>query len=406
MENSSFESLPQALQDDILSRLPLKSLVKLKCILVSKKWASIIRGEEFKALYLSRSMTKPRVMLMVERWTSRPHEPAMSWFRSVYEEQRRTPVPDAYEEVLFHSVYQEKKPSLSSGQQQLRIPFEKVGSDISQPIRGLICLHLDGKVAICNPGTKKYHILPEIPAHFTNTKCFFGYDEDTNVFKVLCIKTRYLQSTIPFSEYHVLTVEFGAEPSYWRPIICKPDCSILTEGLFKGGFLYYGAESSSGKNLVVRFNVTSEEFTIWEFPDDDFSFPTWKFVIYKGNIALVDDFAFFPGAEIDQDGTFAFPILVLDEISVKFKREIIKIRGWEQKVEKDEVFYFKGTIGTGELVFAQGSGRGGLVIGPSFSILYYDTEDFLSRSKIEAVSGIQILAAQTFLDHVDSTWLI
>ncbi|CAH8257787.1 unnamed protein product [Arabidopsis lyrata] len=42
MEDSSFESLTQVLQEDILSRLPLKSLVKF--ILVSKKWASIFRG--------------------------------------------------------------------------------------------------------------------------------------------------------------------------------------------------------------------------------------------------------------------------------------------------------------------------------------------------------------------------
>ncbi|EFH63599.1 hypothetical protein ARALYDRAFT_894922 [Arabidopsis lyrata subsp. lyrata] len=412
MVNSNSQTPPEDLEKKILLRLPLKSLVKL--IQVSKKWASIIRGEEFRREYLLRSMTRPRVMLMVERMTSLPHEPKMSWFHDVYEEQRRNPGSGEYE-VLFHSVYQEKKPSLSSGQQQLRIPFEKVGSNISQPIRGLTCLHLDTKVAICNPGTKNYRILPEIPAledeewRESSIKCFFGYDEDTNVFKVLCIKTRNL-SSIPINDCHVLTVELGAEPSYWRRIICNDDHSPVTEALFKGGFLYYGAWSSTGNNLVVRFNVTSEEFTVWEPSEEvqrdaDFSFPRWKFVIYEKDIALVDDFAFFPAAEIDRDGTNVFPILVIDEISGDFERKIIKIHGWQQKVG-DDVFYFKGTIGTGELVFAQCSGMDGLMPGASFSVLYYDTKKFLRRSTIEAVAGEHILEARTFLDHVDSTWLM
>ncbi|KAG7586169.1 F-box-like domain superfamily [Arabidopsis thaliana x Arabidopsis arenosa] len=107
MENSSFETLPQDLQMEILSRLPLKILGK--CICVSKKWASLIRGEDFKRFYLSRSMKRPRVMFMARRYTSEPPEPEMWWFHSVYQEQRRDPGSSNDIEALFHSVYQDSR---------------------------------------------------------------------------------------------------------------------------------------------------------------------------------------------------------------------------------------------------------------------------------------------------------
>ncbi|XP_010431479.1 PREDICTED: putative F-box protein At1g70970 [Camelina sativa] len=158
MEKSNFESLTEDHQMNILSRLPLKSLVKF--LLVSKKWASMIRSTKFNVDYLSRSMTRPRVMFMVQRSTSQPPEPTMLWFDTVYKEQTLTTEP-SYTEVLFYSVYQDEEPLLSSGQQQLRISLH-AKYDVSQPIRGLICLRLQTKLAICNPGTRMFHTLPEI----------------------------------------------------------------------------------------------------------------------------------------------------------------------------------------------------------------------------------------------------
>ncbi|EFH38943.1 hypothetical protein ARALYDRAFT_920384 [Arabidopsis lyrata subsp. lyrata] len=54
MENPNFDTLPEHLQMEILSRLPMISLVTCAWLCVSKKLASLIRSQEFKALYLSR----------------------------------------------------------------------------------------------------------------------------------------------------------------------------------------------------------------------------------------------------------------------------------------------------------------------------------------------------------------
>ncbi|KAG7536379.1 F-box domain [Arabidopsis suecica] len=55
MENPNFNTLPEHLQMEILSLLPLQSLGK--CLFVSKQWRSLIRSQEFRDLYSSRWMT-------------------------------------------------------------------------------------------------------------------------------------------------------------------------------------------------------------------------------------------------------------------------------------------------------------------------------------------------------------
>ncbi|XP_010471149.1 PREDICTED: putative F-box protein At1g70970 [Camelina sativa] len=392
MEKSNFESLTEDHQMNILSRLPLKSLVKF--LLVSKKWASMIRSTKFNVDYLSRSMTRPRVMFMVQRDTSQPPEPTMLWFDTIYKEQTLTTEP-LYTEVLFYSVYQEEEPLLSSGQQQLRISLHsKYG--VSQPIRGLICLRLKTKLAICNPGTRMFHTLPEIQApEDSYITSFLGYAEATNVFKVLCLTQ--LKSHEPLGgalEYLVLTVEPGQEES-WRSITCphKHACvSLQLEGICKGGVLYYGAyrlqpdesQSNSDKLVLMSFNVRSEEFAVIRYPDYDSDYTNWRFVFYKEKIALVNDSDFDKEDVNDEpnldnetvndepNGTKVFHIIVLDESTQQWERTPIKILHWEEAVGAKE-FYFQGTIGENELVFAQYSTKRG---GPDYCVLYYNTREF------------------------------
>ncbi|XP_010427909.1 PREDICTED: putative F-box protein At1g70970 [Camelina sativa] len=406
MEKSNFESLPEDHQMNILSRLPLKSLVKF--LLVSKKWASMIRSTKFNVDYLPRSMTRPRVMFMVQRYTSQASQPPeleMLWFDTVYKEQTVLTEPP-YDEVLFHSVYQDKEPLLSSGQQQLRI---------SQPIRGLICLRLQTKLAICNPVTRMFHILPEIQApEDSYITSFLGYDEATNVFKVLCItKSKSLPTT---REYLVLTVESGQEES-WRSIAClyEHDKVKLGEGICKGGVLYYGAQtdeaqSNGDKFVLMSFNVRSKDFAVIRYPEYDSIYTLWRLVFYKEKIALVNDCDFYiipdfigndepdldnEAVNDESNGTKVFHIIVLDESTQQWETIPIEILHWEEAVGEKE-FQFQGTIGENELVFAQNSTELG---GPDYCVLYYNTETkCFRRFEIQGVVGNDD-SVQTFLSR-------
>ncbi|XP_023641381.1 putative F-box protein At1g70970 [Capsella rubella] len=340
MEKTSFETLSKDLQINILTRLPLKSL--MKSLVVSKTWATMIREKEFNVDYLERSTTRPRVMFMVERYKPEPHEPVMSWFDTVYKEQRgirATP----YSEVLFHSVYRDEEPFLSCGQQQLRLSLHSV-YDVSQPIRGLICLKLRNKLAVCNPGTKKFQTLPEIQVREDSIiSSFLGYDEATDVFKVFCL-TR-MKSGKPLDgtkEYLVLTVESTGQES-WRSITCEYDHEPLTEGICKGGVLYYGAyifqpdeandQSYNDTLVVMSFNVRSEEFSIIRYPNPEAAFQWLRFVIYNEKIALVDDADFDKESlNVPINGNKVFYIWVMDERTREWERTRIEILDWEEAV--------------------------------------------------------------------------
>ncbi|CAH8257711.1 unnamed protein product [Arabidopsis lyrata] len=337
MVKTSFETLPLDMQMEILSRLPLKSL--MGCMCVSKKWASIIRSKAFRDHYLSRSMTRPRVLFVA-------NHREFHKFTS---------------EAFFYSVYQEEEPLWLSGKQQMRseeVPLLKV----SQPILGLICQQGNTKIVICNPGSKNCRTLPQIkvPKGASMTS-FFGYDKDKDVFKVLCI-------TKATKEYQVCTVRSDEESSFWRPIRYEHDHAPVTEGLFKGGVLYYGALSTSDKSVVMSFNVSSEEFSVIELPNE---------------------------VKIDHHWT-------LEGRCWKLGGDRIEIPHWTKTVDNKK-FYFKGTIGTGELAFAPE--RGTWFGGPLF-VLYYDEASTNLRSF--EIKGMvpQNHSVRTFLDHVDSTWLM
>ncbi|EFH65032.1 hypothetical protein ARALYDRAFT_339268 [Arabidopsis lyrata subsp. lyrata] len=376
MVNTSFETPPE-MHVEILARLPLKSLMKFMS--VSKKWESIIRGEQFRRDYLIQSMTRPRVLFVANRRYFHNFKP----------------------EALFHSVYQEEPSSLSSVQQMRT--YETPLYKVSQPVRGLICHQGDTNIVICNPGLKKFRNLPQIEVpEFASMRSFFGYDEVKNVFKVLCITQLVKYQTTTEGDIHkvrsdvghqVYTVRSDVESSSWKGIACNYDYSAVTEGLFKGGFLYYGAQSNNDQSVVMSFNVSSEDFSVIELPNEvDFD-NNWKLVNYKGGIALVDEDNF----DIHLNGNRVFKILFRNEVAGNWEIETIEIPRWKETVDNED-YHFKGTIGTGELlVFAPTHGtRFGR------RVLYCDeATKNLRRFDIEERMIDEDHIVRTFFDHAN-----
>ncbi|KAL1189920.1 putative F-box protein [Cardamine amara subsp. amara] len=373
-----FEALPQELQSAILSRLPLKSVGK--CICASKKLASIICTKQFRDSYLLQSMTRPRMLFMVPLTLPLDSSPTE-------------------DDLLFYSVYQEEKPLLSSGQQESYICQGPLGCMVSQPIRGLVCIRDTTKIRICNPTTKMCRTLlemkmceKEVIAHY------FGHDEK-DAFKVLCVmKMKSVGQSQGAKEYHVLTVGSTEEP--WRKITCEHDHTAVTQGLCKGGVLYYVAWSNSEKSLVMMcFNVSSEEFTVTELPEEVNNDRCWTLVNYKGEIALVDDY----DSDLHTNGVLQIWVRKqIDQRKWEWKktRIVIPRDRWEEiDVDERKMIRFKGTIGTGEHVFAR-EFLGNRNEGPVVVLCYDNVTEELRRFKTE--KEFEGFYVQTFLDHVDS----
>ncbi|XP_024006017.1 LOW QUALITY PROTEIN: putative F-box protein At1g70960 [Eutrema salsugineum] len=257
-------------------------------------------------------------------------------------------------DVLFHSVHQEEEPLLSSGQQQFQVRVDQ---------------------------ETEYGF-----SHFTRDP------RDRNW---LQIRSQGAKEHL----HQVLTVGSGEES--WRRIKCKHPHSPVTLGICKEGVLYYGARSNGDKSLVMSFDVRSEEFSVIELlPEGVNIHPRCNLVNYNGEIALVDkDDAEFIRVT-DSNGNGVFEMWVRKETTGKWWRNRIEIPRWEETAENMD-YFFKGTIGTGELVFARDH-----VIQRPFSVLYYDTVTHkIRRFQIQGAGG-QLRTVQTFLDHVDTTFLI
>ncbi|XP_010474268.1 PREDICTED: putative F-box protein At1g70960 [Camelina sativa] len=231
---------------------------------------------------------------------------------------------------------------MSSGgdQQEMCISPELGYGRIAQPVRGLICLREKSKVVIYNPGTgKSLTYLPEIEARKQAAiKKNFGYDEVTNVFKVLAF-----DKSQGAKVHQILTI--GSSEQSWRRIICDHDHSPVTEGLYKDGVLYYKARSHTDESLLMSFNLSSEVFTVIELPEG-VDTRMKKLVNVKGGIALV----------MDAPANGSIQMMVRNEVSGKWDMVSFMIPQWKQTVE-DMVFYFIGTVGTKKLVFMPACAR-------------------------------------------------
>ncbi|XP_023641382.1 putative F-box protein At1g70970 [Capsella rubella] len=102
------------------------------------------------------------------------------------------------------------------------------------------------------------------------------------------------------------------------------------------------------------------------------------------------------------NGTKVFDLWVLDESTHEWERISIEILHWEETVG-DKQFYFKGTIGETELVFAQNSY--GADRNDDF-VLYYGTGSTTFRKFM--IPGVvrKNQTVRTYLDHIDSLYLM
>ncbi|CAA7061309.1 unnamed protein product [Microthlaspi erraticum] len=58
------DPIPIVLVEEILSRLPAKSVGRFRC--VSKQWGSMLRRPSFTELFLTRSRSRPRILFLLE----------------------------------------------------------------------------------------------------------------------------------------------------------------------------------------------------------------------------------------------------------------------------------------------------------------------------------------------------
>ncbi|KAH0894486.1 hypothetical protein HID58_056915, partial [Brassica napus] len=235
------KTIPDDLLIEIFSRVPATSIARFSCL--SKYWASIFSRPDFTELFLTKSLTRPRLLFTFVTdgklffYTSpQPHNPddnsslvcelvlILGWGRK---EAQQMPLIRLYildrrldGEVLYKAV----EGGGRRGQRRQKSTQRREGSD-THPLReeaghgrkwgvngerwgreekreSRLKFHL-----ICNLAKGKFRALPKVPRYQKDTprRIYLGYDPMGKQFKVLCMNMN-MNFFTPIT-YWVLTLE-------------------------------------------------------------------------------------------------------------------------------------------------------------------------------------------------------
>ncbi|XP_059441918.1 F-box/kelch-repeat protein At3g06240-like [Corylus avellana] len=247
------DSLPNEVVTEILSRLPVKSVIRFRC--VSKTWCSLISSPHFIATHLRRAL-------------SNPHYPSISNLVLRHFDYRRKE-DGSLAAILVHLLSlgaEIEKRSLFIGDASdfRRDPSDSIGSPclsnclkVIGSCNGLFCLAQGIDLVLFNPCIQKAISLPRPNigcggcGRF-NSCCLhslgFGYDPKTDDYKV--VRLVYIQG-ITFSLVEIYTHRTGA----WRSFTASgpPNNFTLDENVFFNGAVHWPARTPPDERPFRNF---------------------------------------------------------------------------------------------------------------------------------------------------------
>ncbi|KAJ4870267.1 F-box associated ubiquitination effector family protein [Raphanus sativus] len=245
------DPIPADLLIDIFSRVPAESIARFRC--VSKFWGSILCRHDFTELFLTRSLTRPRLLFTFNV------EDKLFIYSSPQPQNLELDHGDNYS--LVATRYKDFPKHFTT----------KTRDDLSS---GLVCLHgpgIERRRFACNPVTGEFTDLAKVKATHTR-KTYVGYDPINKQFKVLFL-------AINGRHNHVVT--FGNRKRR-STIECKRGHAGQYGQVCINGVLYYGAYFKESKSrVIVCFDFRFEKFSFIELDRDMHNVSLFN---YKGKL--------------------------------------------------------------------------------------------------------------------------
>ncbi|KAL9230463.1 hypothetical protein vseg_005809 [Gypsophila vaccaria] len=287
--------LPQELIFDILSRLPVSSLLPLKS--VCKSWYSIIHDDEFIAAHLERSRRRHFYLLQAIEWL-----PATNIFQSIpnFPFPISTPIPNIPFPISTYLTIDDPDPSKSYQRHKFALvqadkmdeaihvetPNPQISNiasklngrryldvDIIGSINGLVCLefNLGSCIVIWNPSTRQYYRVPDanLPSEGV-LDCSFGFAEH-NGHKVVRVLSKHTGGQALSSK--VRAEVFCLRTKTWTEIANPPQvlfsqrsCGTILKGVpyWPMDFDIYASEKSE---WIISFSASEDTFSVFKRPD-------------------------------------------------------------------------------------------------------------------------------------------
>ncbi|XWS19057.1 hypothetical protein CRYUN_Cryun32bG0098300 [Craigia yunnanensis] len=246
---------PTDLIPDILCRLPVKTLLRFKC--VSKPWGSLIDDSDFAKVHLHQSLkTNTNVKLFLDNCIK--------------------------DDDKAYSVDFDLLTNLVQFPRPFTAEITKYRSRIFGSCNGLLAVyHREAGIALWNPLTRKCHYLPALDDDITtdydtipgydydsNTILGFGYDVISNDYKVVKMLRSKSQNCFKVMVYSLIA-------NSWRRIKdCPYDIPTnYNDGAYINNSLHWVGDEIGeffGGKVIFALDLGTEEY--YEVPDGDRSF--------------------------------------------------------------------------------------------------------------------------------------
>ncbi|KAF6176029.1 hypothetical protein GIB67_032652 [Kingdonia uniflora] len=255
------DSLSQDIIDDILIRLPLKSLVR--CKYVSKPWYRLISDPRFVKLHLQLAK-QPKIMIQ----TGADSFSSLDFVDNV--------VNEKWEQDLIVNYYE---------------PFgdKLYPIDIACSWDGLILMRSNEITFLWNPATREYKKLPRHCFHGDYTAYLgFGYDEISKDYKVVNLVCKRNQDCI--HKVHI----YSMQKKSWRRIKMTAEYGVMKVyfrysefGVSLNGILHWKAyKPSSSVETILSFDLRDEKFREVSF--HGVMTREWIVGVLKGSLCVLE----------------------------------------------------------------------------------------------------------------------
>ncbi|PIA31556.1 hypothetical protein AQUCO_04900096v1 [Aquilegia coerulea] len=271
--------LPNDIVTNILSRLPVKSVLRFRC--VCKFWYSLINNPYFIKMHLNQTIENNNNTILLRTHQSKLYSIELDDNDQAIEIDYPTIEIKDYPDKAIYDT---------------RSCFNVAGS-----CNGLLCIwNIDRDVFIWNPSTKEFKILPQTPNKLVqdyrdyslewDSYYGFGYDSNLDDYKVVKISQYYDNRAIEYfkSEVNVYTLRSNS----WRRV---DNMSIRIDSedqvvpvYVNGNINWRGEDDMYGfPGVIVSFDLVHE---IWrQHPQPEFKEKVIQLGVLGKNLCLLTD---------------------------------------------------------------------------------------------------------------------
>ncbi|KAF5732926.1 F-box and associated interaction domains-containing protein putative isoform 1 [Tripterygium wilfordii] len=279
MAEMKMKEIPEDLLIDILSYLPVKSLMRFKA--VCKAWRDLFRNPDFITKHYHKRATLSKSNTSVLLKHSANGEDCFSFLSSTVNDDGSEVIGIA--ESIYVPFYGE----------YLRNP------KILGPFHGLLCLveyGIHGKIALWNPAIREFKLLPDLLPDLLPwpgmgitglEEVGFGFDTKNNDYKVIAFACSSDGARMVYrAELYSLTSES------WRDIptsvLPTEEFSFCFDPYYIHGVCYWLITCKNG-DWIMSFDMADEVFEIMQLPDFGVCLRTHfiKFAILDASILAV-----------------------------------------------------------------------------------------------------------------------